>query len=125
MADIKSKKSKLFYEKNVLTEVKGALVSVEQKTVSDWNAGNGKFIPRKRTKRGSTEGTTIIVQCGGENMSKIKRFDDAPVLRKCISEFQDATYGKGMRVANAAEGKGARKGNYNCSVCGRSHTQKK
>ena len=37
---------------------------------------------------------------------------------KCINEFQDKTYGKGMRVFNTCNKEGKELGRSRCSVCG-------
>lgn len=52
---------------------------------------------------------TKIVDCGGD---------------KCISEFQDKTYGKNKRVANHASSKGAMKCRYRCATCLKEHITK-
>jgi len=39
----------------------------------------------------------------------------------CQSEFQDATYGKGMRVFNETGKDG--KGGYRCTVCGKEYSE--
>jgi hypothetical protein len=40
---------------------------------------------------------------------------------KSGANYQDATYGEGIRVTNRANGK---EGAFRCSVCGRDHTMK-
>ena len=53
-------------------------------------------------------------------MKKPKVVIPPKILRcNCVSDFQDTTYGPGMRVFNPAFGqKFAKKGRYRCSGCG-------
>lgn len=129
MAELNKQKGKLWFEKSVLILSKGVEISSFEKTTSNWSPGKGKSKVRSKGGKKRAENGTIIVLCGGENLYHNKRFNgtnpDGTKERrnyKCESSFQDELYGKNRRVANAAESKGAKKGNFRCSVCGRDHT---
>lgn len=49
----------------------------------------------------------------------------AKVLCKCPHEFQDATYGKNVRIANATEKSNEQKIDVRCTVCRTVHSVNK
>lgn len=127
MAENKGKRT-LSYEKQTLVEVNGAKLSRTLSTPSSWSAGRIPKKKQEKRKRGGKENTIKIILCGGENQASLKRDgtvvplgggSPTKVIRtfKCQSNFQDQLYGKNMRIANAAEGKGAQKDRYRCSTC--------
>ena len=48
--------------------------------------------------------------------------DTILVKCKCSHEYQDKTYGVGIRLANVGISKGA-SNKYTCTVCGKEHNQ--
>lgn len=59
------------------------------------------------------------------NLSKINWRKKMLVRCDCKSEFQDKTYGAGIRVANQVVTKSGTEKRGRCTICGKEHTEKK